>query len=63
MTDQMEVASTYNDEIDLKDLLISILDTRVWVFAALLVASAGFWVLVVLLNIVKPEVHLSLIHI
>ena len=57
MADQIEAASTYNDEIDLKDLLISILDTKVWVFGALLVASAGFWVLVVLLNIVKPEVH------
>ena len=57
MADQIEEASTYNDEIDLKALLMAILDTRVWVVAALLVASAAFWVLVVLQNNFKPEIH------
>ncbi|MDC1018150.1 hypothetical protein OAR36_06830 [Pseudomonadales bacterium] len=57
MADQIEEASTYNDEIDLKALLMAILDTRVWVVAALLVASAAFWVLVVLQNKQKPEIH------
>ena len=57
MADQIEEASTYNDEIDIKALLMAILDTRVWVVAALLVASAAFWVLVVLLNYSKPEIH------
>jgi hypothetical protein len=57
MADQIEEASTYNDEIDLKALLMAILDTRVWVVAALLLASAAFWVLVVLQNTQKPEIH------
>jgi hypothetical protein len=57
MADQIEEVSTYNDEIDLKALLIAILDTRVWVVAALLVASAAFWVLAVLQNNSKPEIH------
>ena len=36
---------------------MAILDTKVWVVAALLIAPAGIWVLVMLLNIVKPKVH------
>lgn len=45
-----------NDEIDLKELMKSILATRNWVIAALVLVTVGFWAAVSLLNLAKPTV-------
>jgi hypothetical protein len=57
MTDKEQTVSNINDEIDLKDLLRAILDTKVWVVAALLLTSLAYWALVVVMNLAKPEIH------
>jgi hypothetical protein len=46
-----------NDEIDLKQLIRAVLDTKIWVFILLIVVSAGYWTLQVLSNLSKPTVY------
>lgn len=53
----MSEQSTYRDDIDLKALFRSILNTKGWVVAALLVVSAGFWAVEVVKNISAPVVQ------
>tara|TARA_R110002072_G_scaffold31735_2_gene97486 strand:- start:1435 stop:2982 length:1548 start_codon:yes stop_codon:yes gene_type:complete len=48
--------SQINDEIDLKQLITSVLETRVWVFVGLIVVSAIFWGIQATLYLTAPNV-------
>lgn len=52
-----EMDNANNNEIDLKDLMRAVLDTRQWVFVAVVLLSVAFWGLQTASNIVKPTVH------
>ena len=57
MTEQIQAESNASDEIDLRELLRSVLATRVPVVISLLVVSIVFWVAQIALNFVNPEVY------
>ena len=57
MTEQLQAESNASDEIDLRELLRSVLATRVPVVISLLVVSIVFWVAQIALNFVNPEVY------
>ena len=57
MIEQNQYESDSSDEIDLKDLLRSILVTRVPVVISLILVSIVFLVAQVVLNFVQPEVY------
>ena len=57
MTEQIQAESNASDEIDLRELLRSVLATRVPVVISLLVVSIVFWVAQIALNYVNPEVY------
>jgi len=49
--------SDLKDEVDLQDLLRAVLDTRVWAITALVVVALIYWAVIVVVNLVKPEVY------
>ena len=57
MTEQIQAESNASDEIDLRELLRSVLATRVPVVISLLVVSIVFWVAQIALNYMNPEVY------
>ncbi|MBV1876660.1 MAG: hypothetical protein KUG79_03360 [Pseudomonadales bacterium] len=46
-----------NDEIDLKELIRFVLDTKVWLLVLLVVASLAYWSMQILFNIAKPTIY------
>ena len=57
MAEQNQTEAHASDEIDLKELLRSVLATRVPVVISLLVVSVVFWVAQIALNVANPEVY------